>query len=142
MTNTIKRYMLTVQAIFLISWRIALYSPIDLQKNINNSKRWLQLAKWLSCVLSTYLYRAFDCMFLSCHVRVWIHSETHTWHDRNIELIIPRIFPKLIYTKIDGKTKFQSLDILNKVESFHSYFLLLGHGFPTITSFLFSFEFF
>ena len=33
------------------------------------------LAKWLSCVLSTYLYGAFDFMILSCHVRVseWIH---------------------------------------------------------------------
>ena len=35
-----------------------------------------KLAKWLSCVLSTYLYGAFDCMFLSCHVRIseWIHT--------------------------------------------------------------------
>ena len=35
-----------------------------------------KLAEWLSCVLSTYLYSAFDCMFFSCHVRVseWIHS--------------------------------------------------------------------
>ena len=35
-----------------------------------------KLAKWSSCVLSTYLYGAFDCMFLSCHVRVseWIHT--------------------------------------------------------------------
>ena len=35
-----------------------------------------KLAKRLSCVLSTYLYGAFDCMFLSCHVRVWewIHT--------------------------------------------------------------------
>ena len=34
-----------------------------------------KLAKWLSCVVSNYLYRAFDCMFLSCHVRIseWIH---------------------------------------------------------------------
>ena len=30
-----------------------------------------KLAKWLSCAMSTYLYGAFDCMFLSCHVRVW-----------------------------------------------------------------------
>ena len=29
-----------------------------------------KLAKWLSCVESTYLYGAFDCMFLSCHVHV------------------------------------------------------------------------
>ena len=35
-----------------------------------------ELAKWLSCVLSTYLYGALDCMFLSCHVRVseWIRT--------------------------------------------------------------------
>ena len=33
-------------------------------------------AKWLSCVLSTYLYGASDCMFLSCHICVseWIHT--------------------------------------------------------------------
>ena len=29
-----------------------------------------KLAKRLSCVVSTYLYGAFDCMFLSCHERV------------------------------------------------------------------------
>ena len=35
-----------------------------------------KLAKWLSCVQSTYLYGAFGCMFLSCRVRVseWIHT--------------------------------------------------------------------
>ena len=35
-----------------------------------------KLAKWLSCAVSTYLYGAFDCMFLYCHVRVWewIHT--------------------------------------------------------------------
>ena len=33
-------------------------------------------AKWLSGIVNTYLYGAFDCMFLSCHVRVseWIHT--------------------------------------------------------------------
>ena len=45
----------------------------------------VKLVKWLSCVVSTYLYGAFDCMFLSCHYRVWIHSETRTWHDKNIQ---------------------------------------------------------
>ena len=31
---------------------------------------------WLSCILSTYKYGAFDSIFLSCHVRVseWIHT--------------------------------------------------------------------
>ena len=34
-----------------------------------------KLPKWLSCVASTNLYGAFDCMLL-CHVQVseWIHS--------------------------------------------------------------------
>ena len=85
----------------------------------------VKLAKWLSCVLSTYLCIGFDCMFLSYHVRVsvfvfelsgagfesscshfnfrfracfeqgvpwhsgnyrgWIHSDTCTWHDKNIQ---------------------------------------------------------
>ena len=36
----------------------------------------VKLAKWLSCVVSTHLYDAFDCMLLSCHVRVseWIYT--------------------------------------------------------------------
>ena len=35
-----------------------------------------KLVKWLSCVLSAYLYGAFDSMFLPCYVRVseWIHT--------------------------------------------------------------------
>ena len=35
-----------------------------------------KLATWLSSVLNTYLYGAFDCMFLPCHIRIleWIHS--------------------------------------------------------------------
>ena len=35
-----------------------------------------KLAKWLSYVVSTYLYSAFDCMLLSCQVQVseWIHT--------------------------------------------------------------------
>ena len=43
-----------------------------------------KLAKWLSCVLSIYLYGAFDCMFLSCHVRIseWIHT-IFAWMSRN-----------------------------------------------------------
>ena len=35
-----------------------------------------KLTKWLSWVASSYLYGVFDCMLLSCHVRVsaWIHN--------------------------------------------------------------------
>ena len=37
-----------------------------------------KLAKWLSCVLSTYLYGAFNSMLLSCHERVPEWRLSHT----------------------------------------------------------------
>ena len=35
-----------------------------------------KLAKWLSFVVSTYPYVAFDCILVSCHLRIseWIHT--------------------------------------------------------------------
>ena len=33
-----------------------------------------KLAKWLRCVVSTYVYSTFDCMSLPCHVGVQIES--------------------------------------------------------------------
>ena len=36
-----------------------------------------KLAKLLSCVVSTYLYSASDCMFLSCHVRLNFRVTLH-----------------------------------------------------------------
>ena len=35
-----------------------------------------KLAKWMNCVVSTYLYGTFECMLLSCHVRVseWMYT--------------------------------------------------------------------
>ena len=38
--------------------------------------RLANLAKWMSCVVITYLYGGFDCILLSCHVRVseWIYT--------------------------------------------------------------------
>ena len=47
-----------------------------------------KLAKWSSCVLSTYLYGAFDCMFLSCHVRVW--EWIHTYSCLNVKELLAR----------------------------------------------------
>ena len=43
------------------------------QRTLNHLAK---LAKWLSRVVSTYLYDAFDWMFLSSHVRIWewIHT--------------------------------------------------------------------
>ena len=54
-----------------------------------------KLARWLSCVVSTYLYRTFDCMFLSRHVCVseWIHSlelpdcnAYVTWYEHTVKM--------------------------------------------------------
>ena len=78
-------------------------------------KHLAKLAKWLNYVVKTYLYGAFDCMFLSYHVRVservytlqlpecqtnpcskqarhsgnykvWIHSEMRAWHDMKLNI--------------------------------------------------------
>ena len=59
-----------------LNW-IRTYNHLVHKRTLNHLAK---LAKWLSCVVSTYLYGAFDCMFLSCHVRVseWIHSEYHS----------------------------------------------------------------
>ena len=42
-------------------------------------------AKLLSCVVSTYLHGAVDCMLLSCHARVseWIHTFIVAWMSRS-----------------------------------------------------------
>ena len=62
-----------------------------------------KLVKWLSCVVSTYPYCAFEsrCSHLffrygTCfeqrapwnlgNYRVWIHSKACAWHDKNIQL--------------------------------------------------------
>ena len=44
-----------------------------LKRTLNNL---VKLAKRLSCVVSTYLYGAFDCMLLSCHLQIidWIYT--------------------------------------------------------------------
>ena len=93
------------------------HSHLVCQRTLNHLAK---LAKWLSRIVSTYLYGAFDYIFmrwmfvykLSCcgfdfrcshlnlryctcfeqgvpwHLgnnRVWIHSETRTWDDKNIQ---------------------------------------------------------
>ena len=47
--------------------------------------RLTQLAKWLSCVVSTYMYGAFGCMLLSRDVRKleWIHTLWFSWMSKN-----------------------------------------------------------
>ena len=70
-----------------------------------------KLAKWLNCVVSTYLYgihlnfRYYACFekgvpWHSRNYRVYILSEMRTWHDSNIQsLHIPGVI-KTVTTKI------------------------------------------
>ena len=53
--------------------RTPTYNHLVHKRTLNHLAK---LAKWLSCVVSTYLYGAFDCMFSSCHIRVleWMHT--------------------------------------------------------------------
>ena len=57
-----------------LSWLyVRIMSHTYFRVNPQSMVAWLS-AQWLSCVVSTYLYGTFDCMFLSCHVCVseWI----------------------------------------------------------------------
>ena len=47
-----------------------------------------KLAKWLSCVVSTYMYGAFDCMFLSCHVHAL--NESTLYRCLNVKELLAR----------------------------------------------------
>ena len=50
---------------------IRTYNHLVRKRTLNHL---VKLAKWLSCVVSTYRYGAIDSMLLSCHVRIseWI----------------------------------------------------------------------
>ena len=47
--------------------------PLSPKRTLNQLTK---VVKWLSCIVSIYLYGAFDCVFLSCHICVleWIYS--------------------------------------------------------------------
>ena len=49
------------------------------------------LAKWLNCVLRNYLYDAFDCVFLTCHVHAYAFESESTPYSCLIvnELVVP-----------------------------------------------------
>ena len=44
-----------------------------------------KLTNWLSCILSTYLYGAIDCMFLAYQLRIseLVHTDLVVWMSRN-----------------------------------------------------------
>ena len=44
-----------------------------------------KVAKWLSCVVST----SKEFYDIEANYRVWIHSETRTWHDNSIQSNTP-----------------------------------------------------
>ena len=97
-----------------------------------------KLAKWLSCVVSTFLYGAFDCMLLSqldhlagladggltlskefldiqANYRVWIHSETRTWHDNKVQSNAP--YRQVLTTQLNhlaSLTKWLSIPLRTK----------------------------
>ena len=49
------------------------HNHLDRKGSLNHlAKLAKKLFKWLNCVVSTYLYGAFDCMLLSCRVCVWM----------------------------------------------------------------------
>ena len=54
-------------------WRLSDWSGTGTQNHLvckQTLNHLAKLAKWLSFAVSTYLYSAFECMYLSCHVRV------------------------------------------------------------------------
>ena len=53
-------------------------------------RRWAlnHLAKWSSCLLSTYLYGAFDCMLLSCHVCCHVCHESTLYSCLNVKELL------------------------------------------------------
>ena len=73
-----------IPSLFLLDWlklnmtwcdcsRIQTHNHLVRKQTLDHLAK---LAKWLSCVVSTYLYSETDCMLLSCHVWVseWIHT--------------------------------------------------------------------
>ena len=76
-----------------INWQKRNLKPQPLSSQTNTQPFSQTGLEWLSCVASTYLYGAFNCMLLSCHVRVleWIFSvvcpnvkELFAWSRRRI----------------------------------------------------------
>ena len=59
--------LLTVKLNACDSNKIQTHNHLAGKQTLNHSAK---LTKWFSCVVSTYLYGAFDSMLLSCHVGV------------------------------------------------------------------------
>ena len=66
----------------ILSFKIQTHNHLVCKGTLNHLAK---LAKWFSCVVSTYLYGAFDLMFLSCHICI----------SKQIYLVILPLFPAM-----------------------------------------------
>ena len=69
-------------------WSLSKSKGIGIQNHLIRKRilnHLAELAKWLRCIVSTYLYGTFDSMFLSCHIRVseWIQTLEFARMSRN-----------------------------------------------------------
>ena len=60
-------------------WNLSYFNGTRTHNHLLHKRTFKHLAKptkWLSWIVSTYPYRALDCMSLSCHVSIseWIHT--------------------------------------------------------------------
>ena len=69
-------------------WSLSDSNRIRTLKHLLRKRTLNHLAKWLSCVVSTYLSGAFDCMLLSCHVL--FQSESALYSCLNVKELVPR----------------------------------------------------
>ena len=74
------------------------HSHLARKLTLNNLSK---LANWYSCVVSTYLYGAFDCIFLSCHVLI-------------SEWICTVYFPECLWTPCSKQTWYLKLKWLQR----------------------------
>ena len=63
-----------ISNLFLMFLLLTCWLNLVRKRKLNLAK----LAKWFSCVVSTYLYGAFDCMFLPCHLRFQSESTLYS----------------------------------------------------------------
>ena len=90
--KSFREFKVIFSQIYLLKWLHLDSNPQTVrERTLSNLAK---LAKWLNCLASTYLCDAFDCMLLSCHVRVsewirtlWICSETCARHDKNVQSV-------------------------------------------------------
>ena len=72
-------------------------------------KHLAKLTKWFSWVVSTYMYGAFDCIFLLCHVRVRYWTHTLFWPECQ-ETLCSKQAPYLKFEQLQRDSNPQQLN--------------------------------